>query len=120
MSPCIGGFYGSFTGHKPDSFSMSYNVRETVVHPSDDTILANLENTLSSDYTPLWVLAQQLLLAKDSTFESAVESFMTTNVTSPGYIIVGGLQGNEGVVIARDAIGTNHTHWLSDEEWYVA
>ena len=29
-SPGIAGYYGSYTGHKPDSFSVSYNVRETV------------------------------------------------------------------------------------------
>lgn len=45
---------------------------------------------------------------------------MTQQVTSPGYIIVGGLKGNEGVVIARDSVGTNHTHWLSEKDWYVA
>lgn len=55
-APCIGGYYGAFTGHKPNSFSFSYNVRETVEHPTDETILENLEHTLSSDYTPLWVL----------------------------------------------------------------
>lgn len=46
--------------------------------------------------------------------------FSTEIVTSPGYIIVGGLSNNEGVVIARDSNGTNHTHWLTDREWYVA
>lgn len=45
---------------------------------------------------------------------------MTRKVTSPGYVIVGGVQGNEGVVIARDPIGTNHTHWLSKDVWYIA
>lgn len=45
---------------------------------------------------------------------------MTRKVTSPGFIIVGGLRGNEGVVIARDAEVTNHTHWLSDDDWFVA
>jgi len=45
---------------------------------------------------------------------------MTRNVTSPGYVIVGGLKDNEGVVIARNSIGTNHTHWLSADNWYVA
>lgn len=39
--------------------------------------------------------------------------------TSPGFIIVGGVKGNEGVVIARDVNGVNFTHWLSDEEWFV-
>jgi hypothetical protein len=35
-------------------------------------------------------------------------------------VIVGGLKDNEGVVIARDSVGTSHTHWLSEDEWYVA
>ena len=30
VSPGIAGYYGSYTGHKPGSFSVSYNVRETV------------------------------------------------------------------------------------------
>jgi hypothetical protein len=55
-APSIAGFYGTFTGQKPGVFSVSYNVRETVVHPSDDMILANLEHTLSSDYISLWSL----------------------------------------------------------------
>lgn len=56
QSPAIAGYYGSYTGHKPGLFSVSYNVRETVVDPSEDMILANLENTLSTDFIPLWVL----------------------------------------------------------------
>lgn len=40
--PGIAGYYGSYTGHKPGLFSVSYNVRETVVYPSEDMILANL------------------------------------------------------------------------------
>jgi|LauGreDrversion4_2_1035121.scaffolds.fasta_scaffold538863_2 hypothetical protein len=44
---------------------------------------------------------------------------MTQKVTSPAYVILGGLSGNQGVVIARDADGTNHTQWLTDTDWYV-
>jgi N-acylethanolamine-hydrolysing acid amidase len=83
-------------------------------------ILENLEHTLSSDYTPLWNLIQNLLLEENIDFHQAVRRFESERVTSPGYIIVGGLRDNEGVVIARDSNGTNHTHWLSDSEWYVA
>ena len=119
QAPCIAGYYGSYTGHKPDRFSVSYNVRETVVYPSMDMIFSNLERSIDSAYTPLWGLIQDLLLAQDTTFASAVEELSTRNVTSPGYVIVGGLRGNEGVVIARDAVGTNHTRWLTEDSWYV-
>lgn len=41
-------------------------------------------------------------------------------MTSVGFVIVGGLTSNEGVVIARDPQGTNHTTWLTDEQWFIA
>lgn len=44
---------------------------------------------------------------------------MTEKVTSPGYVIVGGLSGNQGVSIARDFESTDHTQWLDDEAWFV-
>ena len=53
------------------------------------------------------------------TFYEAVAVLMTAQVTSPGYVIVGGLVGNEGVAIARDFDTTNHTRWLGQDEWYV-
>jgi penicillin V acylase-like amidase (Ntn superfamily) len=39
QAPCIAGYYGAFTGHKPGMFSVSYNVRERVLVPEDNTIL---------------------------------------------------------------------------------
>jgi len=49
----------------------------------------------------------------------AVALFESVPFTSPGFIIVGGLNGNEGVIIARDVNRVNFTHWLSEEEWFV-
>jgi hypothetical protein len=45
-SPCIAGYYGSYTGHKKGVFSVSYNVRESVTRPTTQMLLANLYNTL--------------------------------------------------------------------------
>jgi hypothetical protein len=42
QSPCIAGFYGSYTGHKQGQFSASYNVRETVNVPSVEMLRQNL------------------------------------------------------------------------------
>lgn len=55
-SMIIAGYYGSYTGRKNNSFSVSYNVRETVDNPTDETILSNLAHTLDAEYTPLWIL----------------------------------------------------------------
>ena len=120
FAPSIAGYYGAYTGHKPDSFSVSYNVRETVQVPTEEMIRSNLQNSLNPEYVPLWNLIQTLLLERTINFEQAVTEFSTRKVTSPGYVIVGGLHENQGVVIARDSLGTNHTHWLSEENWYVA
>jgi hypothetical protein len=64
-------------------------------------------------------LIQDLLLEEDVNFYEAIAALMTTQITSPGYVIVGGLVGNEGVAIARDFNTTNHTRWLGENEWYV-
>lgn len=61
---------------------------------------------------------QEILLTVDR-FEDAVALVEQTKVTSPGYVIIGGLQGNEGVVVARDPESTNHTVWLTDQNWFV-
>ena len=65
------------------------------------------------------MLIQELLLTVD-TYAEAVERLTSDKVTSPGYVIVGGLQNNEGIVITRSAEQTDHINVLSDESWYVA
>lgn len=44
---------------------------------------------------------------------------MNTPINTPCYIIVGGMQKKEGIVIARDRSGTNFTTNLTDENWFV-
>ena len=44
---------------------------------------------------------------------------MDTPINTPCYIIVGGIEKNEGIVIVRDRNGTNYTSTLSDENWFV-
>uniref|UniRef100_A0A7S3HZ61 ceramidase n=1 Tax=Favella ehrenbergii TaxID=182087 RepID=A0A7S3HZ61_9SPIT len=41
-------------------------------------------------------------------------------MTSPGHFIIGGVSGNEGVVLTRNADSTDHRFELSDSQWYVA
>lgn len=76
-SPCIAGYYGSYTGHKAGVFSVSYNVRETVRVPTVQMLLANLENTLDPTRVPLENLIQTLLLEDSVTFNQAVQTIMT-------------------------------------------
>jgi hypothetical protein len=52
-------------------------------------------------------------------FTEAVTNLRTTNVTSPCYVIIGGVQQNEGQVITRDYDRTDSVQELTDEDWYV-
>ena len=42
-----------------------------------------------------------------------------TPMTSPGHYIIGGLSGNEGIVISRDEDNTVHRDELTDDKWFV-
>ena len=83
-----------------------------------DTIKANLNRNLDPSFNPTENVIQELLLDAKS-FEEAVQVIQHAKLTSPCYVILGGLKDNEGVVITRDFDQTVHTHWLSEEDWYV-
>jgi acid ceramidase len=57
---------------------------------------------------------------ESKTFSEAVDELKNTKTDAPCYIIVGGMEPNEGIVLARNREGTDHTVELSDENWYVA
>lgn len=42
-----------------------------------------------------------------------------TPLTYPGHFILGGLTGNEGIAISRDADAVDHVYELSDDDWYI-
>lgn len=44
---------------------------------------------------------------------------MNTPINTPCYIIVAGIEPNEGIVIARDRDCTNHTIALTHDTWFV-
>ena len=41
-------------------------------------------------------------------------------LTSPANFIIGGLSGNEGIVLTRDIDKVVHVYELSDTQWFVA
>ena len=80
--------------------------------------MANLERNLDHLYKPQSQVMLDLML-EVNTFEEAVEVLMSTPMTSPSHFIVGGIEGNEGVVISKDYDKTVNMRWLSDEDWFV-
>ena len=49
-----------------------------------------------------------------------MHTLSTRKMTSPSHFIVGGLSGNEGIVISRDEDTPVDTFELSEENWFVA
>ena len=58
------------------------------------------------------------LMLKVDSFEEAVEVLLSTPMTSPSHFIVGGIKGNEGVVISRSYDKTENMRWLDDNHWF--
>ena len=42
-----------------------------------------------------------------------------TPLTAPAHFIIGGVSGNEGVIISRSVDELAHEYTLSDDDWYV-
>jgi hypothetical protein len=40
-------------------------------------------------------------------------------VIAPGYVVMGGLKGNEGAIISRDRWAPAHVDLLSEDRWYL-
>ena len=60
------------------------------------------------------------MLLNAKSFDEAVQIFSTRKMTSPSHFIVGGVSGNQGIVISRNEDTTDHTFVLSDDNWFVA
>ena len=118
-APSIAGFYGAFTGQKPGVFSISFDVREREAGATHEIILGNLERNLDSARGTQASVIQNALLTAE-TYDYAVELLSEVPMTSVGHYIIGGVKGNEGIVISRDEDNTVHRYELTDDQWYVA
>lgn len=60
-------------------------------------------------------------LGQATTFAAAVQQLSTTPLIGDVYLTVGGLTGNEGVIIARNASGVRHATPLGSvtPAWYI-
>jgi hypothetical protein len=115
-APSIAGYVGAYTGVKSDVVSVSFNVRELY---EEDGIEQNLQNEIDPLYTSPYALIQNVILNAKS-YSEAADMLKNTKIVSPCYIIVAGVNPNEGMVIVRDRDGTNRTEELSSDSWFVA
>lgn len=118
-SPLIAGFYGSYTGQKKGVFSISYNVREHAsMHEMHEEVQANLQRNLDVNRVPQHTAVLNVLL-NAQTFDEAVLYLEQTPITSRSHFVVGGVSGNEGVVLSRDADDVVRKVQLTQESWFL-
>ena len=58
------------------------------------------------------------MLLKADSFQDAVDFASKTKLTSPCYMILGGIRNNEGVVLTRAYDKLDHAAWLTEPEWF--
>lgn len=65
IAPSIAGFFGIYTALKPDSYSLSYNVRFAKNHTTtrQEDIWKNLELEIDPEYKPFQNLIQEVVLS---------------------------------------------------------
>ena len=59
------------------------------------------------------------VLEEESTYKSATQRLMNTEISAPIYYILAGLEGNEGMVIERNNKGVHAVYELTDERWFL-
>ena len=118
------GYFGLFTAMKPNRYTVSLNQRNQGMWTENDFEAAKIGPKGMIGF------AVRDLLANDSVdFEKAVTHLSTIELTTPSYIILGGLTDNQGAVITRDRekainiwrlnstnnqwflVETNYDHW---------
>ncbi|XP_033635772.1 N-acylethanolamine-hydrolyzing acid amidase-like [Asterias rubens] len=124
---------GTFTGQRPDAFTVSFNQRNqgTLV---DDII--QIFKALVNDRTVFTSFQIRDVLSRKDTvsFEPALQRLANVPQTAPNYFIIGGMQPEEGAVVTKGRLKavdvwklnstegrwflleTNYDHWMAPPE----
>ncbi len=110
------GFLGIATGLKKGSFAISLNQRK-----GEGDIRKSMEIILKNNIFPIpYFMRNVMEKAKD--FESAVKMLSSQEFAAPAYVIVSGVNRNEGVVITRNRSGVQNITQIKENntnEWYL-
>ena len=109
------GLTGIYTAFKDGAFSLSENQRDL-----GEGVVGFLKNVLMifTGYSEIsWIVRDAFIQCDD--FYCAESYLSSQPVIAPGYLIVAGLKGDEGVVISRDRFGVAHVDRLNDTRWYI-
>ena len=104
------GFVGILHAMKPGMFSYSMDARRK----GGNIGLNLLEMALGSGVRTPEQHARYVFETEDS-YSAAMDALANTEIVNPVYYILGGVNKNEGTVLARDRQGVVHTYLLEDE-----
>jgi len=106
----VAGYLGLNTALAHGKFSISLNSR---THPPN-----SIANLMSGNYLPIAYEIRKALEVQPD-FASVVKHFEQLKLPTNAYITIGGLQGNEGIVLTRDENGVFDSIVLSESRWFV-
>ena len=109
------GINGVFTGLKSGAFSISENDRQLY-----QGIIGEIENLilLFTGYPSIsWIIRDAFINCND--FKCAEDYLSKTHIIADGYIILAGLEEDEGVIISRNRFNSAHIDRLDKDHWYL-
>jgi len=108
---------GVYTGMKAGAFSVSENQRFPEENPVG--LIDNLLMLFQGYKEISWNLRETLINCED--YKCAYQNFVSTPLSSLGYIIVAGTKEDEGAIISRDRYGPAHIDSLnsSNGHWFL-
>ena len=87
--------------------------------PNLETIAATLQRNFDPKYTPTEIIYENALLHATS-YAEVSRILQTSKIVAPCYMILGGVEKNQGEVITRDFDRADHVQRLGDKgNWYV-
>ena len=109
------GLVGIWNGQKPNQFTVTVNERDR------GSWMDNAEQAAKPGSKIVPFMVRDMLADANSTFTTAVETFTTAPLIAPCYLIVGGTQSGEGVVITRNQTKAIDVAKLDTKQgqWYV-
>ena len=112
----MAGIIGLITGQKPYKYTISLNERY------EGEFWQNIVEAWISGINAVVSFRIRDALARDDlSFNNAVAIMSTTPLITPCYIVMGGVQSGEGVVITRDRTGFGDQNWLNlpNGTWFL-
>ena len=109
------GYVGLLTGQKPHRFSVSLNQRN-----KGAWWMNLMQMLMSGTHGIASLLIRDILSDPFTDFKSAVNTLSSTPLIASSYIIVGGVNPGEGVVITRGRPRATDMWWLgSNHTWFL-